>query len=233
VRKQLFEGRLIVYFEPKEGHVAVGDRFTVTMGLQDSAMPHAVQDTIDVKITQREKVTPKPPKPPRPPKPDRPPESGNSGEKKGDDERAAVLALPPCKLLTKDGRPIKGYDVEPWPPNIDGFDEQDGGLIEDLGAGKTIYKINYDNSYHLKYKRTAGSNIAKEVVSKKYIMGMRVLMMGYEHALRALGKDGNVATFSDEFRRMAARGSASTVLSLAEKLPKIVDETAIPTEVVE
>jgi hypothetical protein len=32
---------------------------------------------------------------------------------------------------------------------------------------------------------------------------------------------------------MAARGSAATVLSLAEKLPKIVDETAIPTEVVE
>jgi hypothetical protein len=75
--------------------------------------------------------------------------------------------------------------------------------------------------------------MGKEVVSKKYILGMRVLMMGYEHALRALAKNGNLANFSEEFRRMAARGSASTVLSLAEKLPKIVDEAAIPTEVVE
>jgi hypothetical protein len=53
-------------------------------------------------------------------------------------------------------------------------------------------------------------------------------MLGYEHALRAL-KSGNgqgengLAELQDHFRRMAARGAASTVLALAENLPKIVD----------
>jgi hypothetical protein len=61
---------------------------------------------------------------------------------------------------------------------------------------------------------------------------MRILLMGYEHALRTLtaAKNGNgngIAEFQDDFRRMAARGAASTVLALAENLPKIVDKSAI------
>jgi hypothetical protein len=59
-------------------------------------------------------------------------------------------------------------------------------------------------------------------------------MLGYEHALRAL-KSGNgqvengIAEFQDHFRRMAARGAASTVSALAENLPKNVDESAVLT----
>ena len=57
-------------------------------------------------------------------------------------------------------------------------------------------------------------------------------MLGYEHALRAIknangGPENGLAEFQDEFRRMAARGAASTVLSLAENLPKIVDKSAM------
>jgi hypothetical protein len=45
---------------------------------------------------------------------------------------------------------------------------------------------------------------------------MRILMLGYEHALRAIKNGGGVsenglAEFQDDFRRMAARGAASTV----------------------
>jgi hypothetical protein len=36
-----------------------------------------------------------------------------------------------------------------------------------------------------------------------------------------------IAEFQDEFRRMAARGAASTVLALAENLPKIIDKTSL------
>jgi hypothetical protein len=36
--------------------------------------------------------------------------------------------------------------------------------------------------------------------------------------------------FADEFRRIAARGAASTVLALAENLPKIVDATSLTAE---
>lgn len=36
-----------------------------------------------------------------------------------------------------------------------------------------------------------------------------------------------MAEFQDNFRRMAARGAASTVLALAENLPKIIDKSTI------
>ena len=61
-------------------------------------------------------------------------------------------------------------------------------------------------------------------------------MLGYEHALRSL-QDGNgggsegFAEFADDFRRMAARGAASTVLAPAENLPKIVDQSSVGDDV--
>lgn len=67
---------------------------------------------------------------------------------------------------------------------------------------------------------------------------MRITLLGYEHALRSLqdckgkGSDsGGIAEFADDFRRMAARGAASTVLALAENLPKIVDATSVQGDV--
>jgi hypothetical protein len=65
---------------------------------------------------------------------------------------------------------------------------------------------------------------------------MRILMLGYEHAFRNIKSraDGNgsgLAEYADEFRRMAARGAASTVLALAENLHKIVDKSSIAQEV--
>jgi hypothetical protein len=40
-----------------------------------------------------------------------------------------------------------------------------------------------------------------------------------------------MSEYFDEFRRMAARGSASTVLALAENLPRIVDSTSVSRDV--
>jgi hypothetical protein len=66
---------------------------------------------------------------------------------------------------------------------------------------------------------------------------MRIILVGYEHALRTLkaAKNGDgapLAEFQDDLRRMAARAAASTVLALAENLPKIVDRSTV-TEVKE
>ena len=56
-------------------------------------------------------------------------------------------------------------------------------------------------------------------------------MLGFEHAFRSAkpgnGADRSVEEFADDFRRVAARGAASTVLALAENLPKIVDKSTI------
>jgi hypothetical protein len=77
----------------------------------------------------------------------------------------------------------------------------------------------------------ARGDIARDVVTEKYILGMRILMLGYEHAFRAIGElkgsSNGIGEFQDEFRRIAARGAASTVLALAENLPKIIDKTSL------
>src|SRR5690606_24163086 len=91
-------------------------------------------------------------------------------------------------------------------------------------------KINYDNVYHIKYRKMV-SGLARDVVTEKYILGMRILLLGCEHALRSMysadGAPDGIGEYLDEFRRMAARGAASTVLALAENLPKIVDASSI------
>lgn len=132
-------------------------------------------------------------------------------------------------LLTKDGSERGKHDTKIWP---EGFTENDGGTVEDLGDQGLLYKINYDNAYHIKYRLRQRGDLARDVVTEKYILGMRILMLGYEHAYRALknGQNGEakaIADAIDEFRRMAARGAASTVLALAENLPRIVDKAAV------
>lgn len=131
-------------------------------------------------------------------------------------------------MLTKDGREVEGYAVEKWP---DDFTDTDGGVIEELGD-ESVYKINYDNAYHLKYRLSQRGDVAREVVTEKFILGMRIMLLGYEHAFRSARKSkaeggAGIAEFADDFRRMAARGAASTVLAIAENLPKIVDASSV------
>ena len=47
-----------------------------------------------------------------------------------------------------------------------------------------MYPINYDNSYHLKYRIKERGDIARDVVTEKYILGMRIVMLAFEQALR-------------------------------------------------
>ncbi len=218
IRESLHDGRLTIHFEPLEEALAVGDAFTFKIGLKDDAMAEAVEsEELVLRITEEQAPNPNPsPSPSKPPK-----------------KKTPTLGLPKCVLLTKDGRDVDGYAVERWPED---FNEHDGGVIEDLGEEGVVYKINYDNAYHLQYRRQQGGDVAREVVTEKYILGMRILMLGYEHALRSL-QDGNggdgegAAEYEDAFRRMAACGAASTVLALAENLPKIVDRSSVVEDV--
>ena len=229
IREQLHDGRLTIYFEPREEALAVGDIFTFKIGLKDEAMAEIVQSE-ELVLRVAEKHTPPPT---RTKKKKNKHKSGKGKTDKGKGENAPMLGLPKCILLTEDGRDVDGYVVERWPAD---FNEHDGGVIEDLGEEGAVYKVNYDNAYHLKYRLQQRGDVALEVVIKKYILGMRILMLGYEHALRSL-QDGNgggsegFAEFADDFRRMAARGAASTVLALAENLPKIVDQSSVGDDV--
>src|SRR5262249_54855604 len=139
--------------------------------------------------------------------------NSDKGKKNGEGDRTPTRGLPPYVLLTKDGHPVSDHPVSAWPA---GFTDVDGGLIEDLGEQGVLYKINYDNVYHLRYRLSARGDVARDVITEKYILGMRILLLGYEHALRALkearGPELNgIGELQDEFRRMVARGAASTV----------------------
>jgi hypothetical protein len=225
VRAQLHNGRLTIYLDPIENALKVGDVISLEVGLQDDAMPEPVTDRIDVRIVDEEKEPKKEKKKAADPK------AAQKGSKEGDGPSAATHGLPPYKLLTKDGHDVGNQKTDPWP---EGFTEVDGGLVEDFGKDGMLYKINYDNSYHVKYRMSARGDVARDVVTEKYILGMRILMLGYEHALRTIkelkGDQLNgMAEFQDEFRRMAARGASATVLALAENLPKIIDKSSMAT----
>lgn len=88
-----------------------------------------------------------------------------------------------------------------------------------------MYYINYDNVYHLKYRMQQKGDLARDTVTEKYILGMRILMLGYEHSIKALQDrvgESDIREHLDDFRKMAAKAAASTVLALAENLPRIV-----------
>ena len=227
VRQHLRDGRLTLYLDPIDEELHVGETIRMKLGLNDSAMPHTVETQEILICIGDETFKPTSPKPPRP----RPPNSGGEGESEGDGPNAPTHGLPKCVLLVNDGRSIEGYSTEKWPR---GFSENDGGIVADLGESEVVYKINYDNVYHLNYRKRQHGRIAQDVVTEKYILGMRILMLGFERAFReGKAKDGiekSIGEFADEFRKMAARGAASTVLALAENLPKIVDKSAFDQE---
>ena len=223
---QLHDGRLTVYLDPLDGKNEVGDRVTFNLGLEDPAMASPVEDELTVEILDEESLQPK-----SKPKTDANKQNAGEGkDKKGDAGDAPTHGLPRYVLLTKDGRNVGSQETQKWP---EGFTEHDGGAIHDLGDGGLLYQINYDNSYHARYRQQQRGDIAREVVTEKYILGMRILMLGYEHALRAMRdmSGEGIGEFLDEFRRMAARGAASTVLALAENLPKIVDTSSVTADV--
>ncbi|NNH61656.1 hypothetical protein HLI01_33660 [Rhizobium laguerreae] len=221
VREHLKDGRLSVHFVPAED-VAVGDAFMIRLGLFDRGMPEAIytaETTLRIvaaheEVESREPATKKETK----------------AKHAGEADDGATHSMPRFMLLTRDGREIDGNPTERWP---DGYNEHDGADVIDLGGGETLYKINYDNAYHLRYRMTQRSLVGREVVTEKFILGMRILLLGYEHAVRSLRKGAErseIGEFLDEFRRMAARGAASTVLALAENLPRIVDTSSISSE---
>lgn len=225
-RTHLDDGRLTVYFDPIETEVKVGDNFRFRIGMQDPAMAAPVEDELSIVITDEEATAPKP----KVKKATSVPKGGQGKNGKGEGGNAPTHGLPKYKLLTRDGRNVGDQESEQWPHD---FTEQDGGIVRDFGDNQVIYLINYDNAYHLKYKMQTRGDVGKDVMTEKYVLGMRILMLGYEHALSALkGAAGNgISEYADDFRRMAARGAASTVLALAENLPKIVDSSSVTQDV--
>lgn len=217
VRPHLVNGKVTIFLSPLEEAIDVGDELRVRFELSDPTMPLPLADELIVRIVEEAGPHPKKPTRPRPP-----PKAGSGGDKKGDGRPKPTHGLPRYELLTKDGRQIGGKATDPWP---EGFNEGDGGYVKDFGEQGTIYVINYDNAYHLKYKQQKRGDVAKDAITEKYILGMRILMLGFEHSV-AMAKERmpeGMNDHLDDFRKMSAKAAAAVVLALAENLPKLVD----------
>ena len=220
VRHILYNGQLTVFFEIASHKINSGDYYDFELGLESDSMPIPIVHPIRLKILPMADDKEKSPRLPVPPP------SHNLKEK-------LKRALPKYVLLTKDGRDILGQNTHKWP---EGFTELDGGRIRG-DDDAPIFEINIDNTYHLKYRLRASSETTRDLMSQKYVTGMRLLMLGIENsrlsALKQLEESGDGRAFSemaDEFRATAARGAASVVLWLTDQLPKVIE---LPEDTVE
>ena len=211
IRRSLRDGRLIVYLNPVADKLAVGDTFIFEVGLVDDSMSESVTDEVTVHIVAEEtdkpksKITPK--------------EKTTSG--RGADK--PNVGLPPYRLLTSDARHDAGQDTFKWP---DWMDDHDGGYVEDMGGDGKQYYINLDNTWLQSYRKAQRGQILKDGITQKYILGMRVFLLGMERALSTIETDEDFDP--DKFRRLAAKGASSTMLTLSDHLPKIITPVLEP-----
>lgn len=211
IRRSLRDGRLTIYLNPIAEKLTVGESFIFEVGLVDDAMPESVTDEISITIVAEEADKPKGKPGPKDPK-----NSGKGPEKPN-------VGLPPYKLLTSDGRFDAGQQTVKWP---DGIDDHDGGYVEDLGEQGKLYFINLDNTWLQSYRRSQRGQILKDGITAKYVLGMRVFLLGIERALSSMPTDEN---FDPElFGKLAAKGASSTMLTLVDHLPKIITPVEEP-----
>jgi hypothetical protein len=227
VRTHLRNGRITIFLQPIAGELSVAEEIQIHARLIDSTNAHYdASDKCTVLITEQEE---KPPPNKRNPGPNPRPPIDQSGSKRGQSSTIPSLAIPQFQFLTSDGRNIGDEETVQWP---EGFTEKDGGYVEDFGEAGVKFFINYDNAFHKAAKQRQRGDIAKAAISEKYKWGMLVLMLSYEQAYRSLAAEQSapLTEFMDQFRSLAAKGAASTVLTIAEVLPKILDTSNLDTE---
>ena len=214
----LLDGSLAVTL----AHIDQGDspdtRFSASLVLTDPTMVEPVSEEIEIRLVDERKPQP----------------SGRSGrrKKKGENDdsepNSSGRGLPPTQWLTRDGRKVGNVESRPWPTDI-GFSEQDGGKVEDLGE-QMLYLINYDNAHLQRFMLTERNESIKRIIIEQYRLSMLVLMMGFEDAYRRGTREedkNQLGEVLDEFRRLAARGAATVVLSIARTLPQMINPDAL------
>ena len=206
----LNNGSLSVKFEPP--NAVVGDSVSAQLILKDDSMPEPVSASIELKVVgQRQKR-----------------KGGRGGRRRGsgrDDESGGgkEKGLPQTKWLTRDGRNIGEEATENWP---DDFTDQDGGLIQALTEDTNLYKINYDNAHFRHFLITERDQQSRKLIVEQYRLSMLILMMGFEYAYSNITDTSEKAALEeklDSFRRIAAQGAATVVMSIARTLPSMIN----------
>ena len=213
----LQDGRLTMTFTALTDQVAPDNAVSFSLSLIDDAMPEPVTEELTLRVVETRRPTP--PGPPNPPRP-------VDLDTDGDEETPEGRALPPSKWLTRDGRCIGEEETYEWP---DGFTDQDGGKVDDLGE-ISLYCINYDNAHFRRFLDRERNDIDKKVVAEQYRIGMLVLMMGLEDAYARMEQSDTktaIDEYIDEIRRLSAQGAATVVMSIAKTLPTIINPASV------
>ena len=215
----LRNGRLTMTFTALPDKVEAGEDVSFTVNLLDDAMPEPVSADITLHIVE----TRQPPRQGPRPKPDPDPDEN------GDDEDVETRALPASKWLTRDGRTLPGdIETDPWP---DEFTEQDGGKVDDFGAGAKAYYINYDNAHFRRVlDAERGNELNQKVIAEQYRIAMLVLMLGFEDAYGRMEENDTKSAIEeniDEIRKLTAQGAATVVMSIARTLHTIVNPASV------
>ena len=112
----------------------------------------------------------------------------------------------------------------PW-SDFEGYTDQDGGTVRDLGEDEKVYYINYDNTHFQHFLIRERTDLHKRVLTEQFRLSMLILMMGFEDAYSRLLKSGREVEWGewdDQVRRLAAQGAATVVMSIAKTLPTLV-----------
>ena len=206
----LSNGRLSVNFTCQYDATLVDQNIEGKLGLSDDSMFQPVFEDVKFNILA-ERQTP----PPGPRRPSR---------DVGDTPR---VAPPQTKWLTRDGRTIDEIETDIWP---DGFDDQDGGTITDLGDEVKLYCINYDNAHFLSFLARQPNELSRRVAIEQYRLAMLVSMLSIEDAFNRMesgGPKNELEEHIDEIRRLHAQSSATVAMTLTRTLPEIVNPDAL------
>ena len=215
--RTLRDGMLTLEFEANSSNLAIGEVVDFSVSLHDDAIPEPVIAGLRLKVTAQRQVQPPGPRTRR----------KNRDEGEGDAATAAALGLPRTQWMTENGRDISGYPTRKWD---EGFTDQDGGLVGELSDDERVYYINYDNAHFRSFLDKERDSTQKRVLTEQYRMGMLVLMLGFEDAYARMEEGDAKSTLVDsidEIRRLAARGAATVVMSIAKTLPSIVTSSSV------
>ena len=206
----LSNGRLVVNFSCANDPSLVGNTLTGKVHLTDDSMFQPVFEEVEFNVlAERE---------PTPPGPRRPPRNVND---------VPNVEPPQTKWMTRDGRPIDEAETELWP---EGYDDQDGGQVTDLGEEVKLYCINYDNAHFMNFLAKQPNELARRVATEQYRLAMLVSMLSIEDAFNRMESGQNKTDLEehiDEIRRLHAQSSATVVMTLTRTLPEIVNPSAI------
>ena len=205
---RLENGELVLFLRRlSTSNLKPGDKISFKIGMNSESMPQPVW-TEEITLHITEKVATRIPE-------------ETDRDNTPPSHRDIRRGLPPYQLLTRDGKQIDGMDTLKWedvPCSGAEFGEKDGGYVSDLGAGKKVYYINYENTSFQAYFRSQKGEGDKSKVSNKYILSMRILMLGLEYALASSAE--GMGDKEDEYRRMVAKGAAAVALTVCDGLPK-------------